>query len=91
MAYELIITSGYLKKLKKFVKKHPEVLPQYVKTIALLAINPKHPSLRLHGLHGKLNDYHSVAINMSYRIVIDFIIKDNQIMPIDIDTHNQVY
>ncbi|WXT99505.1 MAG: hypothetical protein Ctma_0204 [Catillopecten margaritatus gill symbiont] len=91
MSYEFIITNRYLKKLKKFAKKHPEVLPQYAKTVILLEINPRHPSLRLHKLQGRLGDYYSISINMSYRIVINFIIKNNQIISIDIGTHNEVY
>ncbi len=35
--------------------------------------------------------YHSVSITMKYRVVIDFIIKDNEIIPIDIGTHEEVY
>ncbi|MBA5249282.1 MAG: plasmid stabilization protein [Gammaproteobacteria bacterium] len=68
MSYEFIVTERYFKKLKKFAKKHPEILSQYAKTVALLEINPRHPSLRLHQLQGGLNDYHSVSINMSYTI-----------------------
>ena len=35
--------------------------------------------------------YHSVSITMEYKVVIDFIIKDNEIIPIDIGTHEEVY
>lgn len=91
MRYELIVADRYLKKLRKFVKKHPEVLSQYAKTIVLLENNPQHPSLRLHKLQGKLNDYYSISINMNYRIIVDFIIKNNQIILIDIGAHDEVY
>jgi mRNA-degrading endonuclease YafQ of YafQ-DinJ toxin-antitoxin module len=56
-----------------------------------LEINPFHPSLRLHKLQGKLNEYHSVSINLSYRIVIDLVITEAQIIPIDIGAHDEVY
>ena len=91
MNYKIIQTDEYFKKLKKFIKKHPEVLDRYSKTLTLLEIDPLHPSLRLHKLKGKLNSYYSVSINMQYRVVIDFIIKDNKIIPIDIGTHDEVY
>ena len=71
MNYKIIRTDEYFKKLKKFIKKHPDALERYVKTIELLEFDPFHPSLHLHKLQGKLNDYHSVSINMKYRIVID--------------------
>jgi len=91
MNYKIIRTDEYFKKLKKFIKKHPEVLDRYAKTIELLEIDPWHPSLRLHKLKGGLQEYHSISINMKYRVVIDFIIKDNAIIPIDIGTHDEVY
>ena len=50
-----------------------------------------HPSLRLHKLKGKLADFYSISINMEYRVIIDFIIKDGEIIPIDIGSHDDVY
>ncbi|MFP4333272.1 MAG: type II toxin-antitoxin system YafQ family toxin [Campylobacterales bacterium] len=91
MNYEIIITDQYFKKLKNFIKKHPDILDRYAKTIELLEVDPCHPSLRLHKLNGKLRAYHSVSITMQYRVVIDFVIKDKQIIPIDIGTHDEVY
>jgi mRNA-degrading endonuclease YafQ of YafQ-DinJ toxin-antitoxin module len=91
MSYKIIRTDEYFKKLKKFIKKHPDVLDRYAKTIELLEIDPYHPSLRLHKLRGKLQEYHSVSIIMQYRVVIDFVIKENEIIPIDIGVHDEVY
>ncbi len=88
---EIIYTESYLKRAKKFIKKHPELISQYGKTLKLLEANPSHPSLRLHKLHGKLSELYSVSINISYRICIDFIIDDDKIIPIDIGTHDEVY
>jgi mRNA-degrading endonuclease YafQ of YafQ-DinJ toxin-antitoxin module len=91
MNYKIIRTDEYFRKLKKFIKKHPEVLDRYIKTIEILEIDPYHPSLRLHKLKGKMQEYHSISINMQHRVVIDFIIRDNEIIPIDIGTHDEVY
>ena len=91
MNYKIIRTDEYLKKLKKFLKKHPDMLERYFKTIEILAVNPYHPSLRLHKLKGKINKYYSISINIEYRVIIDFIIKDNEIIPIDIGSHDEVY
>jgi len=91
MNYKIIRTDEYFKKLKKFIKKHPEVLPKYIKMIELLEIDPYHPSLRLYKLQGKLRVYYSVSINMKYRVVIDFILKNNEIIPIDIGNHDELY
>jgi len=89
--YKIVRTDEYFKKLKKFIKKHPDLRDRYIKMIDMLVLDPYHPSLRIHKLKGKLQDYHSVSITMKYRVVIDFIIEDNEIIPIDIGTHNEVY
>ncbi|KUG22303.1 higb toxin protein [hydrocarbon metagenome] len=88
---EILYTDSYLKRARKFIKKHPDLLSQYAKTLKLLEINPYHPSLRLHKLRGKLSELYSVSINISYRVTIIFLIKDDKIIPIDIGSHGEVY
>ena len=89
--FKLVETEKYLKKLKKFLKKHPDLWQKYEKTIYFLETNPFHPSLRLHKLKGSLTEFYSVSIDMEYRIIIDFIIIDKQIFLIDIGDHDEVY
>jgi mRNA-degrading endonuclease YafQ of YafQ-DinJ toxin-antitoxin module len=89
MAYNLVITERFEEKLAKFLKKHPELMNQYLDTMALLEANPYHNSLRLHKLTGKLNGLSSVSINNKYRITIEFIIDDKEIIPIDVSNHYQ--
>ncbi len=91
MAYKLIYTISYNKKAKKFIRKHPELLSQYEKTLKLLELNPHHPSLRLHGLKGKLKGIFSVSINISCRITLELVITENDIILIDVGPHDQVY
>lgn len=91
MPYTIIYTDTYNKNAAKFFKKHPDLLDQYAKTLQLLEINPHHPSLRLHKLQGKLKNLHSVSINISYRLTMEFYISDKKIIPIAIGTHDQVY
>ena len=88
---KLLSTKSYDRKLKKFKKQNPHLRDQYVKTIYLLSDNPYHPSLRLHRLKGKLKNFYSVSINIQYRIIIDFIIKDDTIILINIGGHDEVY
>ena len=91
MAYDIIFTQSYTKKEKRFLKKHPDILNQYVKTLELLELNPFHNSLRLHKLEGGLNGLYSVSINIQYRITVEFLIKDDSIIPVDVGTHDDVY
>ena len=89
--YKLLETNIYIKKIKKFLKKHPNLFKKYEKTISILEQNPFHPSLRLHKLQGDLKEFYSVSIDLEYRIIIDFIIIDKQIFLIDIGSHDEVY
>jgi len=56
-----------------------------------LQANPQHPSLRLHVLSGKLNGLHLVSINLSYRITLELLIGEKQIVPINVGDHEAVY
>ena len=91
MPYKLVYPESYIKRAKKFLRKHPEIHKQYQKSLELLELNPKHPSLRLHDLTGRLQGLSSVSINMSYRIVLELEIKDKEIVLINIGKHDQVY
>lgn len=91
MRYKLIYTESYIHKAKRFVKKHPELISQYEKTLKILEIDPHHPSLRLHRLKGKLKDLHSISINISYRITLEFYFKDKEIILVNVGRHDEVY
>ena len=88
---EILYTDSYLERAGKFIKKHPDLISQYEKTLKILEINPYHPSLRLHKLRGKLSELYSVSINISYRVTIIFLIDNDKIIPIDIGSHDEVY
>lgn len=88
---KIIFTHTYEKKARKFLKQHPELKNQYSKTLQLMEINPNHPSLRLHQLKGRLSDLHSVSINISYRITIEFLITEDTIIPINVGSHDEAY
>lgn len=91
MKYKIIFTESYTQKAIKFLKKHKEIIAQYEKVLKLLELNPFHPSLRLHKIYSKSENIFSVSINMSYRIIIEFLIKDKEIIPINIWSHDEVY
>ena len=91
MNYQLIYTDSYINKAKRFVKKHPELITQYEKTLKILENDPHHSSLRLHRLKGKLKDLHSIAINISYRITLEFYLEDKEIVLVNVGHHDEVY
>jgi mRNA-degrading endonuclease YafQ of YafQ-DinJ toxin-antitoxin module len=91
MPYKLVFTDAYMRRAVRFIKRHPELRNSYAKTLALLELNPHHPSLRLHALSGRLSGLHSVAINLSYRITLELLIQDEQIIPVHVGDHDAVY
>jgi len=56
-----------------------------------MELDPFYPSLRVHALKGKLSELHSVSIDMQYRISIEFYVKNNKIIPVNIGTYDNVY
>jgi mRNA-degrading endonuclease YafQ of YafQ-DinJ toxin-antitoxin module len=91
MTYQLIFTDQYVKRATRFIKRHPELEKQYLKTLQLLELNPHHPSLRLHALSGRLQGLHSVSINLSYRITLELLIQNEEIIPVNVGDHDVVY
>jgi toxin HigB-1 len=88
---EILYTNSYNKKAAVFLKKHPDLINLYAKTLQLLELNPGHPSLKLHKLKGKHSELYSIAINLSYRISMIFIMQEDKVIPLDIGTHDEVY
>ena len=91
MPFSLLFTEQYNRRAAKFLKQHPELRGTYLKTLQLLEANPAHPSLRLHALHDKLEGLHSVSINLSYRMTLELLIQDQQIIPVNVGDHDTVY
>ncbi len=91
MNYTLIYPNCYNKRAKKFLKKHPDLVSQYEKTLKILELNPHHPSLRLHQLQGKLQALHSISINISYRITLEFYFTGQEIILVNVGHHKEIY
>ncbi len=91
MAYSIIFTERYTRIAMRFLKRHPDMARAYLKTLALLEVNPHHPSLRLHALSGRLAGMHSVSINLSYRITLHLFVSEQEIIPINVGDHDAVY
>ena len=88
MTWQLIFTEQYNRRAAKFLKRHPDVESQYAKTLEMLEINPHHPSLRLHGLSGRLDGLQSISINLKYRVTIEVIITESELVLINVGDHD---
>jgi mRNA-degrading endonuclease YafQ of YafQ-DinJ toxin-antitoxin module len=91
MAWQLVFTEQYNRRVALFLKRHPDAAAQYTKTLKLLEANPHHPSLRLHALKGKLSGLHRVSINLSCRITLVMVVTASEIVPIHVGSHDDMY
>ena len=91
MKYKIVYTESYIKRAGKFVRKYPELIGQYEKTLKLLELNPFHPSLKLYRLSGKLSELFAVSVNISFRMTLVLLISEKEIIPINIGIHDDVY
>ncbi len=77
---------SYLKKLK--TRDH-KIFALIIKQIALFEENPKHPSLRIHKLSGKLSGVFSLSIGLKLRLL--YFVKNGEAWGYLIGTHDEVY
>jgi addiction module RelE/StbE family toxin len=62
----------YSKKFIKEIKKlSEEIIDLAIKKEEIFRINPLHPSLRLHELHGKFKGIWSISLTNNYRIIFE--------------------
>jgi mRNA-degrading endonuclease YafQ of YafQ-DinJ toxin-antitoxin module len=89
--YKLIFTQSYEENARKFLRKHSEVRGQYTKCLTLLELNPYHPSLRLHPFKTARFEGYSVSINLSYRISIEFLVSEMEVILVNVGDHQDIY
>lgn len=75
--------------IKEIKKKDPELSQKIYKQLSLFLKNPKHPSLRLHKLFGKLQNSYSISITRGYRLT--YLVDKEEAVIISIGTHDEVY
>ncbi len=91
MKYKIIYTKSYIRRAGRFIKKYPQLIGQYEKTLKLLELNPFHPFLKLHRLSGRLNELFAVSINVSFRMTLELLISEKEIIPVNIGIHDDIY
>jgi addiction module RelE/StbE family toxin len=88
---KLTKTDFYSKKEKTFLKKHRDLLDKYKETLKKLELNPFDASLKTHKLKGDLKKFYACSVNYDYRIVFIILIQDDEIILLDVGTHDDVY
>jgi addiction module RelE/StbE family toxin len=65
---EIHYSKKFIKEIRKLSK---EILDLAIKKEEIFRINPLHPSLRLHELHGKFKGIWSISLTNNYRIIFE--------------------
>jgi len=90
MMIELILNESFLRILKKWRKKHPELVNRFEQKLTLFTDEPFHPSLKTHSLSGNFAGYWAISINYEHRLIFKFL-SDTKVLLIDLGTHDDVY
>ena len=89
--YNIKQTDTFERKSVKFFKKHRDLVPKFKKVIEKLTDDPFDNSLKTHKLKGNLSDFYACSLTYEYRIILTIEIQDEEIILVNIGTHDDVY
>ncbi len=87
--YKLYTTPTFERKLKSFLKKHPDLSIEIENKLDLLLQDPFHPELKTHKLSGKLKNEWAVRLTYEYRIL--FVVEENTVFLTNVGSHEDIY
>jgi addiction module RelE/StbE family toxin len=82
--------SGFKRAYKQRVKENEQLKKQFWHAMALFQEDPFHPFLKTHKLTGKLKGLSASSVSYDYRVVFTFL-SQNQVLLVDVGTHDEVY
>ena len=82
--------SRYIKSYRKRIRNNIKIRVKVANRIKLFVENPRNPIIKDHQLTGDKKEFRAFWITGDIRIVY-FPISKNEVLFIDIGTHNQVY
>ena len=89
--YSLTTTRYFLRRAKKFFKKHPDLKQAFEDLVEDLRHDPFQPHFEYHHLGGKLEGVQAVSLTRSYRVTLTIVLTEKEIILLDIGTHDEVY
>ena len=91
MPYTLVWTDTFKRTARKFLARHRDLQEVFSLVLHKLEQDPSDPELRLHPLGGRLLGKHAVRLTYSYRIVLRLEFVADEIILLDIGSHDEVY
>ena len=89
--FTLVATQHFLRRARKFLKKHPDLQERFEQVVDDLKRDPFAPHLAYHNLGGKLKGVQAISVTDSYRITLTLVISDKEVILLDVGSHEEVY
>lgn len=89
--YTVSTTEYFIRASRKFFRKHPELEKPFCSIFDALSEDPFQPHLKLHPLKGVLKGVYAISLSYSYRITLTLQLSKNNIILLDIGSHDEVY
>ena len=89
--FTLIWTATFERTARRFLRRHPNLAGPFEDVLLQLEEDPRAPKLRLHRLKGNHSDKHAVRLTYSHRIVLILKIEKDEIVLLDVGSHDEVY
>ena len=89
--FTIVATQHFVRRARKFLKKHPELQDRFAQIIDDLTQDPFAPHLAYHHLGGKLKGVQAISITANYRITLTIAISKQEIILLDVGNHDDVY
>jgi mRNA-degrading endonuclease YafQ of YafQ-DinJ toxin-antitoxin module len=70
---------------------HPDLKPRFADVLRDLQKDPEQSHLELHPLSGKLDGCHAINLTYRYRITLTLMMTNEEIILLDIGSHDKVY
>jgi addiction module RelE/StbE family toxin len=81
---------GFKKAYEKKVRNDEDLKKKFWKSMKLFSADPFNKQLRTHKLTGKLQGLWAFSIEYNVRVIFSFL-KENEVLLIDIGSHEEVY
>ena len=89
--FTLVWTETFTRTARKFLRRYPDLEGIFEDVLRQLETNPHVPRLRLHALQGRHKGTHAVSLTYEHRIVLILRLTDQEIVLLDVGTHDAVY
>jgi addiction module RelE/StbE family toxin len=89
--YALVWTPRFTRAAERFTRRHGVFRKKFAEIPRDLQHDPFQPHLKYHHLSGKLKGVQAISITDSYRITLTIVVSHQEIMLLDVGSHDEVY